>query len=258
MQKLLRNLSGCAGFVFLLGFGLAAQAAEIRFVSTVALQAILEDLGPKFERASGHKLAVEHRLHAEVVKRAQSAEPIDVVIVNQAAGEGLVKSGRATAGNVTVLATSSMAIAVRKGAPKPDISTEDALRRALLAARSVSFSNPSSGQATGVHFSKVLDRLGIADTMKSRSVFPVPPVLVGELVAKGEAELGAHQLQELLPVAGIDIVGPLPGDLQYTLTYSVVILNGAKDPDAAQALVRFLRTPEAAAVIRAKGNEPAR
>ena len=170
-----------------------------------------------------------------------------------------MKDGKALAGNVTVLARSGIGVAVRKGAPKPDISSPDALKRTLLAAKSIAYVDPASGGASGIHFAKVLDRLGIANEMQSKTVFPNPktPAEVGVLVANGEAEIGVHLIQELMSVAGIDIVGPLPGDLQDTTVFSAAIMTGAKDADAAKALVDFLRTPEAAKVIKAKGMEPA-
>jgi molybdate transport system substrate-binding protein len=146
-------------------------------------------------------------------------------------------------------------VAVRKGAPKPDVSSPDALKRTLLAAKSISYVDPASG----IHFAKVLDRLGIASEMKSKTVFPDPkrPAEVGVVVANGEAEIGVHIIQELMPVAGIDIVGPLPGDLQDTVVFSVAITTGTQDAAAAKAFVDFLRTPESAKVIKEKGMEPA-
>ena len=150
-------------------------------------------------------------------------------------------------------------MAIRKGAPKPDISSPDALKRTLLAAKSISYVDPASGGASGIHFTKVLDRLGIANEMKSKTVFPNPktPAEVGALVANGEAEIGVHIIVELISVAGIDIVGPLPGDLQNTIVFAAAVMASAKDAEAAKALVNFLGTPEAAAVTKAKGMEPA-
>jgi molybdate transport system substrate-binding protein len=170
-----------------------------------------------------------------------------------------VKNGKAAADNVTALASAGISVAVRKGAPKPDISSPDALKRTLLAAKSISYVDPASGGASGIHFAKVLDRLGIASEVKSKTAFPNSqnPAEVGALVANGEAEIGVHIIVELIPVAGIDIVGPLPGDLQNTIVFVAAVMGSAKDAEAAKALVNFLRTPEAVAVIKAKGMEPA-
>ncbi len=247
------------GLMFLLVLGIKAEAAELKVLSAFGMQSVMEDLGPKFERATGHKLAISFATGGATVKRAQDGESADVVIALRQGIDSLVKNGKAAADNVTVVAHSGIVVAVRKGAPKPDISSPDALKRMLLAAKSISYVDPASGGASGIQFAKVLDRLGIANEMKSKTVFPNPktPAAVGVLVANGEAEIGVHVIQELIPVAGIDLVGPLPGDLQNTIVFSAAIITGAKDAAAAKALVDFLRTPDSAKVIKAKGMDPA-
>ena len=247
------------GFMLLLMLGIKAEAAELKVLSAIGMQSVLEDLGPKFERATGHKLAISFATAGAAVKRAQGGEATDVVIATRQGIDGLVKNGKAAADNVTVLASAGISVAIRKGAPKPDISSPDALKRTLLAAKSISYVDPANGGASGIHFIKVLDRLGIANEMKSKTVFPNPkaPAEVGVLVANGEAEIGVHIIVELISVAGIDIVGPLPGDLQNTIVLAAAVMASAKDAEAAKALVNFLRTPEAVAVIKAKGMEPA-
>ncbi len=247
------------GFMFLLVLGIKTEAAELKVLSAFGMQSVMEDLGPKFERATGHKLAISFATGGATVKRAQDGETADVVIALRQGIDSLVKNGKAAADNVTVVAHSGIVVAVRKGAPKPDISSPDALKRMLLAAKSISYVDPASGGASGIQFAKVLDRLGIANEMKSKTVFPNPktPAAVGVLVANGEAEIGVHVIQELIPVAGIDLVGPLPGDLQNTIVFSAAIITGAKDAAAAKALVDFLRTPDSAKVIKAKGMDPA-
>jgi len=257
----IRSLVAAAniGFMFLLVLGLKAEAAELKVLSAIGMQSVMEDLGPKFERATGHKLAISFVTAGAAVKRAQGGEAADVVIATRQGIDGLVKNGKAAADNVTVLASAGISVAIRKGAPKPDISSPDALKRTLLAAKSISYVDPASGGASGIHFVKVLDRLGIANEMKSKTVFPnsKAPAEVGVLVANGEAEIGVHIIVELISVAGIDLVGPLPGDLQNTIVFSAAIMSGAKDAAAAKALVDLLRTPESAKVIKAKGMEPA-
>jgi molybdate transport system substrate-binding protein len=247
------------GFMFLLVGGIAAQAAEVKVFSGFAMQKVMEDLGPKFERATGHKLAITFASPGAVLKRVQGGETVDVVITSRQGIDGFVKDGKAAAGNVTVVARSrGLGVAVRKGAPKPDISSPEALKRTLLAAKSITYGNPAAGGAAAIHFSKVLDRLGIANEMKPKTI--VSPegggAGVGNVVADGKAEIGVHQIHELIPVAGIEIAGPLPGDLQETIVLSAAIMTGAKDAEASKALVNFLRTPEAATVIKAKGMEP--
>jgi molybdate transport system substrate-binding protein len=245
------------GFMFLLVIGNAAEAAEIKVLSAIGMQAVREDLGPKFERATKHKLAITFVTMGEAVKLVQAGETADVVVIPQQGIDSMVKDGKAAAGNVTVVARSGLGVAVRKGAPKPDISSPEALKRTLLAARSISYTDPATGGASGIHFAKVLDRLGIANEMKPKTVFPPKPGLDGVLVANGEAEIAVNQFQVLRQVAGIEIVGPLPGDLQDTIVFSAAIMGGTKNAEASKALVDFLRTPEAAAVIKAKGMEPA-
>ena len=257
----IRSLVAAAhiGVMFLLVSDIKAEAAELTVLSAFGMQSVLEDLGPKFERATGHTLAISFATGGATVKRVQGGEAADVVITLRPGIDTLVKDGKAPAGNVTVLARSGIVVVVRKDAPKPDISSPDALKRTLLAAKSIAYVDPASGGASGIHFATVLDRLGIANEMQSKTVFPNPktPAEVGVVVANGEAEIGVHLIQELMSVAGIDLVGPLPGDLQATTVFSAAIMTGAKEVEAAKALINFLRTPEAVALIKAKGMEPA-
>jgi len=232
------------------------MAAEVRVLSTLAIKEVMEDLEPKFERATGHKLVLAFGSSGAIAKRFKEGEAADVVITSRQAIDSFVKDGKLVASSVAVLASASVGVAVRKGAPKPDISTPEALKRALLAARSITYSNPAGGGASGIHFAKVLDFLGITDEMKAKTVFLPKSGPVAVLVAGGEAELGVQQLQELLPVEGIDVVGLLPAELQLTNVVSAAITSSAGDAAASRALVDFMRTPEAATVIKAKGMEP--
>ena len=162
-----------------------------------------------------------------------------------------------TRGSPYTVASTGISVAVRKGTPKPDISSPEAFKRALLAAKSITYLNPADGGASGIHFAKVLDRLGIASEMKAKTVFASKAGAVGPMVANGEAEIGVLQFQLLFSIAGIEIVGPLPGDLQDGTVFSAAIMSGTRDAEASKALISFLRAPEAAAVIKAKGMEPA-
>ena len=261
MDLMKRSLVAAASTVFtLLAMAdMNARAAELKVLSAFGMQSVLEEVGPKVELTTGHKLVILFATGGGIVKRIQDGDAADVVITVQQGIDTLVKDGKANADSVTALARAGIFVAVRKGQPKPDISSADALKRTLLAAKSISYVDPASGGASGIHFAKVLDRLGIASEMRSKTVFPDPkrPADVGVMVANGDAEIGVHIIQELVSVAGIDIVGPLPGDLQDTVVFSVAIMNGTKDAVAAKALVDFLRTPESAKVIKAKGMEPA-
>lgn len=228
-----------------------ADAAEIKVLSALGIKAVMDDLGPRFEGATGHRLAVTFAPLGAAVKLVQGGETADVVIIPQQGMDGFVKDRKVNSGSVRVLARSGMAVAVRKGAPKPDISTPEAFRRALLAAKSMTYGRGAGSE----HIENVLERLGIANDVKAKTVRGAPGD-TGVRVANGDAEIGITLLQVLMPVAGIDIVGPLPGDLQDTLVFAVATMAGTQDAAASQALIDFLRTPEAAKVFRAKGLEP--
>jgi molybdate transport system substrate-binding protein len=245
------------GLACLFVAGIPAEAAEIKVLSAVPMQQVMEDVAPKFERATGHTLALTFATLGEVGKRIQDGESADVVLIPRQGTDSLVKDGKVAADHVTVIARSGIAVAVRKGAPKPDISSPEALKRTLLAAKSITYSDPAAGGASGNHFTQVIERLGIVNEMKPKTILAKPGDETGVLVANGQAELGVHQFQVLMSVAGIEIVGPLPGDLQDTIVFAAAIMGDAGSPEASKELVDFLRTPEAAGVIKAKGMEPA-
>ena len=254
----IRSLVAAANIaLFLLVTGNAAESAELKVLCANGMQTVIEDLAPKFERATAHKLAITFATGGATIKRARDGEAADVVIAIREGIDGLVKASKAVAGTAARLASTGISIAVRKGAPKPDISSPEALKRTLLTAKSVTYLNPADGGASGIHFAKVLDRLGIASEMKSKTVFAPKAAAVGALVANGEAEIGVLQFQLLYSVPGIDIVGPLPGDLQSTTVFSAAIMANSTNAEASKALINFLRTPEAAAVTKAKGMESA-
>ena len=235
----------------------SANAAEIKLLAALGIKDVLDDLGPKFESASGHKLAIKLGTLGQIAKMVQGGETADVVIMPRQGIDGIVKDGKAPAGNVADIARSGIVVIIRKGAPKPDVSTPEALKRALLAAKSIIYGDPADGGASAIHFVKVIDRLGIASELKPKTIYAKAGADVGVVVASGKAELGVNQWQVVMPVAGIENAGPLPGDLQATTVFASALINGAKDAAAAKALVDFLRTPAAAAVIKAKGMEPA-
>lgn len=248
-------LTGVAALLVLVQ-PLTLEAAEIKMLSANGMREVIEDLGPKFEHATGHRLVIAFATLGVIVKRVQEGETADVIAIPRQGIDRLVKDGKANASTVTVLARAGIGVVVRKGAPKPDISTPEALKRALLAAHSITYLDPAAGGTSGVHFVKVLDRLGIAAEMKSKTILHPNARTAGALVANGKAEIGINLIQELMPLPGIDLVGPLPGELQNTLIFTAAIMTDAKDIAAAKAFIEFLRTPEAAAVIKAKGMEP--
>ena len=237
-----------------------AAGAEVRVLSAVGMRQVMSDLGPKFERATGHRLKVSFDSGGVILKRLESSETADVVMINRSGVERLTGAGRVVQGSVTDLATSGVGVAVRKGASKPDISTPEAFRQAMLEAKTIACPDPGLGGSSGVHIVKVFERLGISEAVKPKLVFISTPEqaksMPGHMVAEGKAEVALHQMQELMAVPGIEIVGPLPGDLQETFVFSAAIMTDANNVKAAKALIEFLRTPEARTVIKAKGMEP--
>jgi molybdate transport system substrate-binding protein len=220
------------------------------------MRAVIESLGPEFESKTGYKLAVNFTTSGGLLKRMEGGETADVVIMPQQGIARLIERGNIEAKNVNIIAESKIGVAVRQGASQPDISSTEALRQALLAARSITYPNPAHGAASGIHFAKVLDRLGIANAVQGKTIFLPSAGPVGMLVAKGEAEIAVHQIQELIPVAGIEIIGPLPDSVQDTLVFAGAIVNGTRSPDVSRKLIDFLRSPASSALIKGKGMDP--
>ena len=225
----------------------------MKVFSSLAVKAAYLELVPRFEKSSAHKVSTEWVGMADIRKRMMAGESPDLVVGSGGLIDELIKAGKMQPGSRADLAKSGVAVAVRKGAPRPDIGSVDALVRALRAAKSLAYSSGPSG----VYLASLFQRLGIAEELKSKATQTPPGVLVGELVARGEYEIGFQQIPELMQVSGIDIVGPLPAEIQTVTVFAAGIPSGAKERDAAQALVKFLRSPEAAAVFKAKGMQPA-
>src|SRR5215204_1772808 len=231
--------------------GNMAQAAEIKVMASAAFKEAYLELVPAFERATEHKVTTLFVPSVQMMTRLKGDETVDLVIMSGNSIDELVRLGKLR--DRTDLAKSGIGIAVRAGAAKPDVGSGDALRRALLAAKSIAYSSGPSG----VYLGGLFERMGIADQIKPKIASVKPGEPVGEVVARGEAEIGFQQISEILPVKGIDFVGPLPPDIQQITVFSAGLHATAKQPDAARALVKFLTGPEAASVIRQKGMEPA-
>jgi molybdate transport system substrate-binding protein len=234
----------------------SANAAEIKVLSATGIREAIEDLAPKFERSTDHKLVVAFANSGTVLKRLGEGEAADVIILPREAVDGLVKDGKANASSVAIIARAGIGVAIRKGAIKPDISTPDAFKRALLAAKSVTYLDPAGGGISGVHVSKLLDRLGIANELKPKTLFHRNAAEAAAQIVDGKAEIGMNLIPELTPITGIEVVGPLPGDLQHTIVYSTAINSNAKEPAASKAFADYLRSPAAALVVKAKGMDP--
>jgi molybdate transport system substrate-binding protein len=246
-----------AGFVAVVLAVQTASAAEIKVYSTIGVQAALEELTPKFEKASGHKLNITWATAAILVKRVQAGETADLMVLTRQSLDALTKEGKASADTDATFASSGMAMVVKKGALKPDISTPEAFKQTLLKAKTIAYSNPAHGGASGVYLAKLLERMGIADQMKDKTKFPPPSGNAANLVVSGEAELAIQQEPEVMAVAGVELVGPLPGDLNNITVYAAGVSSGTTQADAAKALIKFLHTPEAQAVFKARGLKPA-
>jgi molybdate transport system substrate-binding protein len=231
-----------------------ARAADVKVFTSVALKSVLDELAPAYEKASGNKLTITYGLAAEMKKRVLAGEAADVIMLTRAMMEDLQKQNK-LAGDLVNVAGTPVAVAARAGAPKPDIGTVEALKRTLLAARSIVYADPAKGGLSGVVFAHALDRLGIAAQMKPKTIL-VPGAQAADLVAKGEAELGVGQASEIVPVAGVQLVGPLPGELGSLTLFTAAVGAGSGSPDAAKSLIQFLTAPQSAPRFQAKGFQP--
>ena len=225
---------------------------ELVVFSTIGVRSAAEQLFAQFDKAS-HKLDVTWGTAPMLVKRIEGGDTADVVVLSGAGIEALQKQGKIAAGSVITLASSGVGIAVKAGAPKPDISTPEALKRTLLAAKSIAYSEPSAGGASGVYFAKLLERMGIAEQMKSKTKYPPPGGFSANLLMTGEAELAVQQKPELLHVAGAEVIGLLPGDLNVVTEFAAAIMTGNKNGEAGKALIEMLQSPDAIATFRSKG-----
>jgi molybdate transport system substrate-binding protein len=218
---------------------------------SAAFKAAYLELVPQFERATGHKVTALWVPTVEMMRRLKGGEAVDVVILSTPPMAELTEAGIIARGSSVNLATCGVGVAVKAGAPKPDLSSGEALKRAVLAAKSIVYSHGPSG----IYLERLFERMGIGDEIRHK-VKRVQGQPSGEVVAQGEAELGFQQVCELLPVPGIDFVGPLPPDVQEITTFTAGVHAKSKQPEAAKALLEFFTSPEAAPVIKSKGMEP--
>jgi molybdate transport system substrate-binding protein len=232
-----------------------AHAAEVKVLTSVALTAALNELAPVFEKTTGDKLTIVYGLAAEMRKRVLDGESADVIMITRPMMDDLQKQNKLAANSLINVVGTPVALAARAGAPKPDIGTVEAFKRTLLAAKSIVYADPAKGGVSGIVFAHALDRLGIADQMKAKTIL-VPGAQGPEMVAKGEAELAAAQGSEIVPVTGAQLLGPLPGELASTTVFSAAIGAESKSPAAAKALIEFLTSPQVAPQFKAKGFEP--
>jgi molybdate transport system substrate-binding protein len=233
----------------------AAETVEIKVLASVALTSALDQIAPQFERATGNKLVLGYSLIADLKKRILAGETADLIILSRPVMDDLAKENKFASGSITDIVGTPVAIAVKAGAPKPDISSVEALKRSLLAAKSIVYADPAKGGASGVYFARVVDQLGLTEQLKSKTIL-VPGAQAAEVLAKGEAEIGVAQASEIVPDPGAQLVGPLPGEFNSVTKFTAGIGAGSKASDAVKTLVQFLKSPAALAVFKSKGLEP--
>lgn len=233
-----------------------ASAAEVKVLTAGAFKQVVLALVPDFEKQTGNKVVVDNDTAGGLKTRIESGEAFDVAIITPAIVDDLAGARKIAAGSRVNLATVGVGVVVKEGAPNPDVSTIEAFKSALLAAKSVAYIDPASGGSSGIYIDKLLERLGIADQVRPKAKLKKGGH-VAELIVSGEAELGLHQISEIVPVKGAALVGPLPKEIQNTTTYAAGLSASSQNKDAAQALIKMFSGPAAATVLKAKGMEPA-
>src|ERR1700754_1221073 len=253
MNRRLLKLAAAVGGLML--SSTVGHAAEVKVFTSVALTQALNELSPIFEQKTGNKLVIDFNLAAVQKKRILEGERADVIILTRAMMEDLAKQNKLATGNIVNIAGTPVALAARAGAPKPDITTVEAFKQTLLSAKSISYADPAKGGLSGVVAGKAIERLGIVEQMKAKTTL-VPGAQSPELVAKGEVELGIAQASEIVPIAGAQLVGPLPGELGTMTQFSGGIGADSSSASASKALIDFLVGQEAGPRFKAKGFEP--
>jgi molybdate transport system substrate-binding protein len=228
----------------------AKVTAKIKVLSGGAMAGLIAEAVPLFEGSNGCQVAVEIGLTSALRKAIADGAAFDIALLPRADIDALARDGRIAIGQVTDIARSAIGVAVRAGAPKPDIATVDAFKRAILQAGSVTYSDGPSG----LYIAGLMERLGLAEAIKPKTRLTTGPV--AELLARGEAELGLQQIVAILPVDGAELVGPLPGELQNIIVYAAGISAQSASAEAARTFITFMGTSEVVRIVRAKGLEP--
>jgi molybdate transport system substrate-binding protein len=246
MSRTVASLMACVLFVCI-SHG-TAHSAELKIFASRAIWTVLTESGPEFEKNSGHSLNVSTGLSSEFVRRINAGETFDVIAAPPAALDGLINSGKVAADSKTNLARSAYGVAIRAGAPKPDISSVEAFKRALLNAKSITYL-PVPGVP------QMIERLGLKDAIASKVTIPNTDIS-SELVAKGEVELGIIAITQTFTTPGVELVGPLPAEIQFYTNFGGAVSATSKAPDASRDLLKFLKGPTALQIIKAQGMEP--
>ena len=249
-----RALSIAAILAGILGYGTGTQAADIKVLTTGAMKEVVLAVVPAYENESGNKVVVSNDTAGAIVKRIEGGEGFDLCVLTPAAIKELSQKGKFAAGAGSNVARVGVGVVIKAGAPAPDISTVEAFKKALLAAKSVAYIDPAAGGSSGIYVAGLLDKLGIAGEIKPRAKLKKGGH-VADLVASGEVELGLHQISEILAVKGVHLVGPLPAEIQNYTTYAAAVGAQAQYAEAAQALLKRLTGPEAEPVLKERGME---
>ena len=252
----MREWLGSVAVAAVLGFAVLygpvpAAANEITVLAGMGVVSGVRDLAPAFEKATGHKVIVSFEAAPAMNQKINSGAPADVATLQPDQVEAFIKQGKIVAGTRTDFSRAGVGVAVKAGAPKPDIGTVDAFKAAMLNAKSIGYSRGGSGLIAA----QVMEKLGIADQLKAKTKF-IDGMPVAEVVAKGDVELGLQQINVILPVAGADYVGPLPAGLQETVKFAAGVLAVSKEQDTARAFLKFIASPEAGPLLRKSGMEP--
>ena len=231
------------------------SGVEIKMLHAGAFTQVVRAVVPEYEKATGNKVVLHRDTAGALAKLIESGEAFDLAVMTPEAIDKLTAKGKFVAGSRTDLARVGVGVVVKDGTPRPDVSTVEAFKKALLAAKTVSYIDPHAGGSSGIYVDGLLDRLGVAAAVRPKAKL-IHGGAVATHVAAGEAELGVHQISEILPVKGIVLVGPLPDEIQNYTTYSAAIGANAKQADAARALILAFASPDNAPLIRSKGLEP--
>jgi molybdate transport system substrate-binding protein len=227
--------------------------AEIKVLAGSAIQPVMNDIVPAFERQSGHRVVFDYGAAGAMAKRMQEGEQADLAVVTGPQMEALEKSGRIRAGTRLDIGKTGVGIFVRKGAPRPDVTTVESFKRAMLAAKSIGYNDPAAGAPVGIYLIPLFERLGIAEPMTAKTVVFKDRAERFGAVARGDVEIGFNQISEIIAVPAVDLAGPLPEPIQNYTLLSIALASNAEHPDAARDLLQYLATPAVTGTFRSRG-----
>jgi molybdate transport system substrate-binding protein len=231
-----------------------AQGADVKILTAGAMKAVVLELVPQFEKETGHKAVVDNDTAGGLARRIQGGETFDLAVITPGVLNDLAGKGKVVGDTRANVARVGVGVVVKEGAPAPDVSNVDAFKKALLTAKTVAYIDPASGGSSGIYLTGLFDKLGIAADIKPKAKLKQGGY-VADLIASGEAEIGLHQISEILPVKGVKLVGPLPAEIQNYTTYAAAVSVDAKQPDAARAMIKLLTGPPADSVLKMRGME---